>query len=82
MRVTWYFKRSSEPLYRLMVNVVNIVGPKFAAHINSNISFECMQSSREGSAQPAVQHQWTLTDGNSLDIHGLCPGHDYQSVLL
>ena len=37
VRVTWCFKRSAEPLYKLMVNVLNIVGPKFASHINSNI---------------------------------------------
>ena len=40
-----------------------------------------MQPNKEGSATPAIQHQWTLTDTNSFDISGLCPGLDYQCVV-
>ena len=41
-----------------------------------------MQPNKEGSATPAIQHQWTLTQGSSFDINGLCPGLDYQYVIV
>lgn len=36
-QVIWHFQRSAEPLYRLLVNVVNIIGVKFQKDVNSDI---------------------------------------------
>ena len=35
--VRWNFKRSAEPLYRLLVNIVNVVGPRFKPKVTSDI---------------------------------------------
>ena len=35
--VTWQFQRSPGTLYKLLVNVVNIVGTKFMKTVNSDI---------------------------------------------
>ncbi len=35
--VAWGFPRSGEPMYRLLVCVVNVVGTKFKTGVNSNI---------------------------------------------
>ena len=35
--VKWTFERTGEPMYRLLVNVVNVVGTKFKKEVNSNI---------------------------------------------
>ena len=37
--VRWSFKRSAEPLYRLLVNIVNVVGPRFQTKVNSDIRY-------------------------------------------
>ena len=37
--VKWHFERSGEPMYRLLVSVVNVVGIKFKKEVNSNIRY-------------------------------------------
>ena len=37
--VKWHFERSGEPMYRLLVCVVNVVGIKFKKEVNSNIRY-------------------------------------------
>ena len=37
--VNWHFERSGEPMYRLLVSVVNVVGTKFKKEVNSNIRY-------------------------------------------
>lgn len=40
--ITWTFQRTLGPLYKLLVNVVNIVGSKFQKTVNSDIRLDDM----------------------------------------
>ncbi|ELT90741.1 hypothetical protein CAPTEDRAFT_219540 [Capitella teleta] len=75
--ITWHFKRSPGELYNLLVNVVNIVGPKFQKTVNSDISFECMQEV-DGEAVAGIQHCWNVTTGNQCVVRGLEAGLEYS----
>ena len=37
--VRWNFQRSAEPLYRLIVNSVNVVGSKFKKNVASDLRY-------------------------------------------
>lgn len=35
--IRWHFQQSAEPLYRLIVNAVNVIGTKFKKEVASDL---------------------------------------------
>ena len=75
--VRWHFNKDAGPMYRIVVNTVNVVGAKFTKVVNSNISFECLQEENNETI-PGIQHSWNVTSGSQCHVKGLTPGMTYR----
>ncbi len=79
--VRWNFNKDAGPMYRIVVNVVNVVGAKFTKAVNSNISFECLQEENNDTI-PGVQHSWNITTAHECLVKGLTPGMTYRYLTM